>query len=328
MNRPSAFDFSTAKAAVVHQDKPVLYLSNWLTRSYRAALATNRRFIVTSPAGSTATLPLLELLSLPGCAWIGTTTDGRYYDALTGRMQRWEDEDFTPLEEPSDDFLQSPASPQGMIHLRADTLHPASAGTRVGSFCETVFSAVTGAAPAGWGLVEPVSEPWDTGELNNYCRSRAPMPTTVVVLGETEAGTSAPAIAVLSVERTSRGLHERVEMLAGTPEPLGPDELDAFSMSMHQARARHAVLGHGIGYTDLRRPARFTGTTVPACAVFGPGTLGQTDADQALALAGGQGRLIGRAPARSLAVIYPQEPAPGQQHPLAAYAELAAALDR
>lgn len=159
--------------------------------------------------------------------------------------------------------------------------------------------------PPGWGLLEPVSEEWDVARISEYFRDRAPMPTTAVVLGDPRPGTSAPSIATLSLERSSRGVHEIVTFLAETADPLDGVAQAEFAATMHQARARHAVLGHGLGYTSLARPVRYTGATVPACAVFGAETLQRAGAQRGLELARGAGQLLGSAPVQSMAVCYP-----------------------
>ncbi|HET8795123.1 MAG TPA: DUF6177 family protein [Arthrobacter sp.] len=325
MSAEPPFDFSTGRVGVVHQNKPVLSLSHWLTRGYREALTSGRTFVVLSPLDSSITLPLDELLSRPGCRWVVTTAAGRFFDATTGQILQWTDDHFEPTSEPADEFLNAPSG-RGHIRVHADTVHPASIRTRIGHFCEQIFAELTGAAPDGWGLTEPASELWDAAEFNGYLQSRAPMPTTAVVIGQPRPGTGAPSIATLSVERSSRGVHEIVTFMAETAEPLQEAELGGFGRKMHEARARHAVLGHGLGHTNLNRPARYTGVTVPACALFGPETLVTATPAKALDLAGDSGQLVGTHPLSSLVVTYPPLPAPNRPHPLAAYDELAAAL--
>lgn len=325
MSAEAPFDFSTGQLGVVHQDKPVLHLSHWLTRAYRAAVTTGRDFAVLTPPDSAITLALDELLSGPKCQWVVATTDGRFFDATTGQLLQWSNDGFESTSEPAKEFLAAP-SRQGYIRVQADILHPASANTRIGGLCERIFTELTGSEPIGWGLVEPVSELWDAAELNTHFRSRAPMPTTAVVIGQPRAGTSTGSIATLSMERSSRGVHETVTFMAGTAEPLTEHGLEGFARAMHDARARHAVLGHGLGHTDLNRPARFTGVSVPACALFGPETLEAAGPAKALEAAGDGGQLVGTHPFTSLAVTYPTDPVEDRSHPLAAYDELIAAL--
>ncbi|KQO01906.1 hypothetical protein ASF21_10160 [Arthrobacter sp. Leaf234] len=147
--------------------------------------------------------------------------------------------------------------------------------------------------------------------------------------GRTGSSSPVPAIGVLTVERTSDAVVESVEILAESDDPLSSADLAGLAGALHAARARTALVGHGVGYTGLTRPARFTGSTVPAVALFGPEALAATGAAPAARLAsesGGDARPLGAAPAQSLAVQYAQEEIPGRQHSLEAYASLVGAL--
>lgn len=324
----SAFDFTTEQTAVVFQDKPVVHLSPWLARSYTAAVEAGKRFIVLTPGESRLTLPLAGLLSEPGCQWLATTTEAGFFDGYTGASFTWDADGFIPVPggQVADDFLLTPRAPAGYVEVLAETLHPASAGARVGVFTEKIFRQLTGAAPTGWGLHEPVSETWQTDALSAFCYGRAPRTTALVVVGNPRRHTVPPSIATLRVERTAKGVHESVRFLAETVDPLEREELDSFGAAMHQAYARTAVLGHGIGYEMLGRPARFTGSTVPGCAVFGPEALNSVGPQDAVDAAGPRGRLVGVPPAQSLVVTYAYEPVRGEPHPLEAYAALTARL--
>lgn len=328
MTQLSAFDLATDKSAVVFQDKPLVHLSPWLARSYVAASAAGKRFVVLTPGASRITHPLAGLLSTPGCQWLVTTEDGGFFDGFTGQLHTWDADGFSAagVDAVADDFLLTSTIPSGYVEVRAETIHPASTATRIGVFTEKIFRQLTHAAPVGWGLHEPASEPWNPDRLTMFCFDRAPKPTQLVVVGQPRRHTDAPSIATVRVERTAIGVHESVQFLTGTADPLDREDLDSFGAMMHQAHARTAVLGHGLGYQELGRPARFTGATVPGCAVFGPEALRTEGADQALNAAGPRARLVGISPARSLVITYASEPVEGEPHPLEAYGMLAAKL--
>ncbi|MBG0738398.1 hypothetical protein IV500_03000 [Paeniglutamicibacter antarcticus] len=116
-----------------------------------------------------------------------------------------------------------------MIHVRASTLHPASVTARIGDLAEQVFRELTGSSPAGWGVHEPVSEPWDVAAVTGYCYAGAPAPAALVVVGNARPGTNVPTIATLTVERTATGVHESLELLAETTDPLSSAELESFA---------------------------------------------------------------------------------------------------
>lgn len=327
----SAYDFLTASTAMVFCDQPVAGLSPWLARAHAGAVESGRRFVLLTPSASSLTLPLSALFNGDSAAWMATGSDGGFFDAVTGQAQTWDGGTLQPAGTVADDFLAAERSPGAYFHVRASVMHPASFSTRAGTFTERVFDAVTGSLPVGWGLYEPVSETWDVAAFSDYCYGRAPLPSRLVVLGTAPGSVSGPgersgSIAVVTVERTRSGVMESVELLAGARAPLDDAGLDEFLWSMHTARARTAVLAYGLGYRDLLRPARFTGTAVPGAALFGPEALAGRQAASALASAGPRADLIGTAPAQSLGVRYSLEQLPGELHPLEAYARLAVEL--
>lgn len=336
MTDPTAehpFDYASAGLCAVLQDTPVVALTSWIARGYASATSSGRQFAVLTPSSATITLPLATLLGGSGCRWIATSPANALYDGFTGQVLEWSADGVAPRDEPEVEshFLLAEPRPSGYLHLRAETVHQASLAARIGTFTETVFVALTGSAPVGWGLHEPVSEPWDAQALSSFTYTRSPRSTRLVVRGTPRAGSSTPvpAIGVLTVERTSDAVVESLEILAESDDPLSSADLAGLAGALHAARARTALVGHGVGYTGLTRPARFTGSTVPAVALFGPEALAATGAAPAVRLAeesGGDARLLGAAPVQSLAVQYPQEEIPGRQHPLEAYASLVGAL--
>ncbi|MFZ3416203.1 DUF6177 family protein [Arthrobacter sp. 3Tela_A] len=327
----SAYDFLTPSTAMVFCDQPVAGLSPWLARAHAGAVESGRRFVLLTPSTSALTLPLSALFDGDSASWMATGTDGGFFDAVTGQVQVWDGGTLQPAGSVADDFLAAERSPGAYFHVRASVLHPASLSTRAGTFTERVFEALTGSAPLGWGLYEPVSETWHTAAFSDYCYGRAPLPSRLVVLGSAPGapgspGLAAGSIAVVTVERTRAGVVESVELLAGARAPLDDAGLNTFLAAMHGARARTAVLAYGLGYRDLLRPARFTGTAVPGAALFGPEALAGRQASSVLASAGPRAELIGTVPAQSLGVRYAPEPVPGEPHPLEAYASLAVEL--
>lgn len=330
--RESVFDFVAGKTAVLFQDKPVAALTPWVLRSYNAAVEAGLDFVLLTPGTTRITFPLSEVLGAGAGRWLVTSADGSFYDGMTGRGYVWENDALSAGDTLEDEFLTAETEQSGYVHARAVTLHPASYRTRAGSFTEQIFAAVTGTVPSGWGVCEPVSEPWDVQAASAYCRKRSPQTTRLEVVGRGVAGTtaanqpSAGSVGVMTVERTARGVLETVELLADIQSPLAPEQVNSFAEGAHRARARTAVLGQGVGYTDLNRPARFTGLVVPRCAVFGAESLAAVGARQAVAAAGSGARLTGAAPMQSLVVEYQRGPEPGRPHPMEAFADLARTL--
>ena len=326
-----AFDMVIGSTAILFQDKPVAALTPWVLRAHTAAAAAGLGFVLLTPGTTRITLPLSQLLGSAGGDWLVTGANGSLYNGMTGREYDWTDVSLTPRDTLADDFLAVEPQQSGYLHVRATTLHPASARTRAGSFTEQIFIAATGLPPRGWGICEPVSESWNVEAASAFCHARSPQTTRLEVVGQAvpqPAGSPAPAgsVGVMTVERTARGVLETVELLASIQDPLGPERLAFFAEEAHRARARTAVLGHGVGYHNLNRPARFTGLVVPRCALFGPETLAAIGPRRALAAVGHGARLTGAAPMQSLVVEYAADAAAGTLHPVEAYASLAAAL--
>ena len=322
----SAFDFHTERTAVVFQDKPLAFLSPALTRAYVAARASERQFVVMTPSTGKLTLPLYQLLQREGCIWMASAADGTFYNGFTGQQYRWGGDVFAAEEQLAPDYLQAPAGSDGVIQARGEILHPASASTRIGDFTAALFTELTGAGPVGWGIHEPVSEAWDVADLTDYCFRLAPMTGNIVVVGRPRPGTEVPSIGVLTVTRSSTGVHESVELFCESVDPLSDDELASFGSAMHRAHARTALAGHTMLLDRLAFPARFTGVSVPACSFFGPEALAQFGPQQALAAAGERARLVGVPPLQSLAVTYHRDPSGGRQHPLDEFSELVGKL--
>ncbi|MCC3297181.1 DUF6177 family protein [Arthrobacter caoxuetaonis] len=323
----SAYDFLTPATAMVFCDQPVVSLSPWLARAHAGAVRSGRRFVVLTPSASSITLPLSAMLDGQSAAWLATSSDGGFYDAVTGRRQVWDGAELRPGDGVAAEFLSAERVESAYFHIRASVFHPASLATQAGAFTSRVFEAATGSAPVGWGLYEPVSELWDAAAFSEHCYRRSPGTTRAVVTGSAPGRAGGPAtaagsVAVVTVERTRSGVVETVELLAEAEAPLTDAGLDAFLEAMHGARSRTAVLAYGLGYRDLARPARFTGTAVPGCALFGPEALAGRSAQSALALAGSRAGLLGTAPAQSLGVRYAPEPVAGEPHPLEAYGQL------
>lgn len=326
----TAFDFRAGSTAVLFQDKPLAALTPWVLRSAAAAGAAGLSFVVLTPASTRITFPLSRLLEEPGCRWLATGADGTLFDGLTGRVHVWEGEEPAAQDALADEFLAAERRQRGYAQMRASTLHPAADSTLAGAFTERMFRAVTGAPPLAWGVAEPATEAWNVAAASGFCRNRSPRSTRLVVVGTDAGGQAAGApgsVGVMTVERTSRGVLETVEILVRADGPPDAELLQSFAAGAHGARARSAVLGYGLGYDRLNRPARLTGLVVPQCAVFGPEAVSGIGAEAALAAAGPSARLLGPAPFRSLAVEYAPEPVPGRKHPLEAYADLALLLD-
>ncbi|OMH31314.1 DUF6177 family protein [Tersicoccus sp. Bi-70] len=320
----SLFDFATADTAVLFQDRPVVHRSAWIDLAAARAAEEGRFFALITPPDSVLTLPANDLLSQPGRRWLVTRHDGRFHDGYTGRVHDWDGDVFSTVDELADEFLVADAvSATGhgaAVHLRAELLHPAAHGTRVGELAETLLTLFTGQAPTGWGTHEPASEPWDVTALTDHCFRIAPNRSRLVVVGAPQPHSQVAAVGVLEVERTSTGVSETFELLVESEDPLDDAALGYVGRALTRHAVRTGLVGHALGLPGLNRPARFTGASVPALAVFGPDALRSSGADAARRLAGDRAELVGPSSAPSLVVSYGQDP--DGEHPLEQHARL------
>ena len=325
--RSPLFDFESTTTAILFNESPLIHLSPEITTAYTTARDARQVFVLMTPTGSHLTPPLHHLLLREECMWMVGSADGTTYNAFTGQPYRWTGSVFEALDGVAEDFKHpGDENDGGIIEIRAELFHPARDNTVIGELPETLFSLITGSIPLGWGLHEPVSEPWHQRSLTNHAFHRAPMTSQYVVVGRPRPGTSESTLAVLTVERSSRGVHESIILWAASPDPADAELVEEFGFAMHRLAVRSAVLAHAVLMPQLAVPSRFHGVSVPSIAVFGPEALSFRGPERAVADTAGAGHLIGVPPVQSLVVNYIQQPTVGRDHPLEEHGNLLARL--
>lgn len=216
-----------------------------------------------TPGYSQLTYPL-ELTMIDGLGqWVARDVDGRgFRDGLTGDTLRYDGARF--VSDP--DAGAIPPRPDlpphaGSVQLQIETLHRPSEMLELGASTAAAWRALTGADPLGWGIAEPVSQPWSRRELTSMARSRAPEPTSMIVV-DGEPGRL--ALGTLTVERVSTGVVERLrgaggvcvdlaEVSAEPPDQLagigdGCPAIDTLRAGMRSAAGARGVdeRGHGL----------------------------------------------------------------------------------
>ena len=201
---------------------PLVWLSAGRVDLLVTAAGVGRRVVVVSGPGSRLTEAMRDALTCFDGRWV--VDDGQQaYDGLTGAvLGSWAD-----IDQPSGTsravagrFLDPPANMYGDVRLVMSwsQRHKADADTVVGGMLEGFLAGLGLAAPAGWGVCEPVTEPWDKAEVTRFARSRMPDPTRVVVVGHHPDTLSA----TVSVQRTREGVEETVTGLVRVG-PIGSD---------------------------------------------------------------------------------------------------------
>lgn len=271
-----AIDVLTEKVAVVIQDRPVVAMTAWLSDAFRAAAEAGLGLQIVSPAGTTLSPAVRDVLGGWPSRWIVQDERDGYYDGLTGAVLRWQDGMFAPVAAPDADgdapvaavFRNVADTGERQLGLTFRMVHPADEQLVLGGGLETVWRELTGKAPAGWGTAEPANLPWSPRQLTDLAHRRAPEPTWLVVVGDP----SRPGLATVSVTRTEAGVEEHVTLAFGygSGEECPVDALPALAEAL---ATRHHLQSMLVQLRKARRdiavPPRFEGPGVPLAFVLG-----------------------------------------------------------
>uniref|UniRef100_A0AAU3IC27 DUF6177 family protein n=1 Tax=Streptomyces sp. NBC_01393 TaxID=2903851 RepID=A0AAU3IC27_9ACTN len=161
------------------------------------------------------------------------------------------------------------------------TRHPADEDLILGRALETAWQHLTGTPPAGWSTAEPVNLPWNTRQLTDLARSRAPRPTWLVAVGHPDH----PAIATVRIARTPAGVEEDITLTAGyrkddTPPLQIIEPLAAALTAEHDLTTMLASLRAARG--DLTIPPHFETPAVPISFTLGSAAVGEVGLAHAL----------------------------------------------
>lgn len=234
-----AADRATPEALVVEQDRGVVPLSTWLADAAVAATATSRVLQVLTPGHSRLSYPLELLLRDSGGHWVVRESAGpeRFRDGLTGFALRWSGVRFvTDLNaRPPDVSAAQPGS--GDLEVQITTLHPADSALELGASTGAAVRALTGGAPAGWGVAEPVTQPWSPREVTAHCRERSPSPTRLVVIAPGMVGQ-------LHVERVDTGVLETIRFSGPVAGTVGQAAIEALAGEVASTARSMIVAAH------------------------------------------------------------------------------------
>ncbi|TVL90448.1 DUF6177 family protein [Streptomyces sp. SAJ15] len=275
-----AVDVLTDRVAVAIQDRPVIAMTTWLSDALAAALASDRGLQIVTPSHARLTLPTRSLLTGTPSRWVVQDGTGGYYDGLSGAVLHWRDGAFTPVDAPDDapedgtpvakTFTEFATTGERQLLLSLRARHPAEHQLVLGGALETALRTLTGAPPAGWGTAEPTSLPWSRRQLTDFAHTRSPDPTWTVVVG---APDSRPAIATLTVSRTTGGVEENMTLAVGYNQDETPplDELPTLTDRLIREDRLVSMLAQvRSARRDLTAPAHFEPPPIPVAFALGP----------------------------------------------------------
>jgi hypothetical protein len=310
-----AVDLATPTAAVVVQERAVVGLEPLLLDALVSATRAGVPLQLVTPPESRLTVPLARALRGTGGRWVVRRADTSCFDGLVGRTLVWDGSCFTdPVDGPAVDPGWASAEPSGSGSLSVEltVVHPATRDLLLGESTETCTTVLAGAAPTGWGVAEPVTQPWDRVALSALCRDRAPASATLVVVGGTP---DRRALGTTTVSRTTGGVREELALQVGGG--LEPDvhRFNALAerLAAQTTPPRTALLGLAPGRDDGTVAARATGGVVPCGLLLGPSVVAEVGRERAQSAPASWVRLLGPDSAPSLWVHL--VPAAGRVNP-------------
>lgn len=266
-----AVDLVTERRAIVLSRRPVVGLSTWLADAVSRFTPTNRIVTLVTGPDARLTLPVRTLVAAGVMQWVVQTDHRSFYDGMLGSVLDYDDIDFVPdpARGRAEQFaaVEEPTCLQVLVSMTVE--HRPTVHAELGGAVEAVARAFTGAPPRGWGLHEPVSEPWNRTELTAVARRRMPTETQLTVIG-------AGMIASVTAQRTDRGVEEHVVGLVDAGSPDRPiDEVRDISRRLLVEIGEQETVGFGWthlrpGRRDLTEMGRVRALPIPITLLIGP----------------------------------------------------------
>ncbi|ANN19472.1 hypothetical protein SD37_30210 [Amycolatopsis orientalis] len=188
MSTHPAADRATSEALVVEQFRDVVPASSWLVDAARTAVDTGRVLQLVTHSRGGLTYPLESLLADARAGWVVRDDFGGYRDGFLGLPLIWKDARFVPDQGATIPTPRKYSPGSGDLEVRITTSYPAGEPLRLGRSTEIAMRTLTGSGPLGWGVAEPVTEPWSASDVSAHCLLRAPRAASVIVVGEGVTG--------------------------------------------------------------------------------------------------------------------------------------------
>lgn len=284
-------DGDTPAAVIVEKDRTVVGLSRSIVDMALTAQRSSRVFQVVTPGYSRLTYPL-ELTMTDGLGqWVVRDLDGNgFRDGLTGVTLRYDGARFVG-DPDAGVILPRTDLPLhvGSVALHIETLHQPSEALELGATTAAAWRALTGSDPLGWGMAEPVSQPWSRRELTSMARSRAPEPTSMVAVG---GEPDRLALGMLTVERVSTGVLERLRCSGPAAGAVDQQDIEAL-VDQLAGTARSMLLAVHQHRADGLRDSVPSMPPLPYGLLLGHQVVTRSGVDHALAAPAPRVRLAG-----------------------------------
>ncbi|XNZ00871.1 DUF6177 family protein [Micrococcus luteus] len=329
MNLATTHTVVVGQCLAVFSEAPVVRHGNWFSKVMHQAARDGLGLLVITPPTSALSRGLLHVLDRLQGLWLVEADDGTHYLGRSGHSVHLDDDGIPEvLDDPHPGWLrEGAAQDRGGLLVQAESLYPRRPRTQVGGLTEALTAALTGDVPLGWGMQEPVTEPWDAKSITRRFSRGEPHDVLLHVAGPLTGnqGGDRRLAAMLEIQRPRNGVVEHVRAWVERDATLDGERLEAVSLQLHRHGVRWAA-GQQIAGGDPTVVHPFwLGSPVPAWLQFGPEALQGRDVTALAAFAQEQGaestRLLGSGPGTGLAVFFPQTPEGAERagaHPLAA----------
>jgi hypothetical protein len=301
---------------VVTSEAPVVGHTQWIAKALSESRHDGLGFVLLTPDTTKITRGLARLLSVLGGLWVVDDGRGSFYLGLSGQAVTQSHGEFSVSAEPSAAYVRGGVMQQrGGVLVQAEKLHPRRWRTTVGGLAEAISQELAGQEPLGWGVQEPVTQPWSIRDISKRYSKRSAENTLLHWVGPLDEHR---LVGTLEIQRPRTGIVEYVEGALERPEPLTASEKQSLARVFHEQTVRTATVFQVMGADPTTIPPAFLGYPVPSVAVFGPEALKGVNAagvvETSLELGAATADLLGESP-QSLALTFADEPREGQTHP-------------
>ncbi|SDI95673.1 hypothetical protein SAMN05444157_0982 [Frankineae bacterium MT45] len=246
-----------------------------LAAAVRSAGSDATLHLITGPE-SLLTAAAFRTVSDAG-RWVVRGADG-VFDGASGESLRWDGTYHVGTSEVARDWLQPfdsriPLATQVLLSISLQHRHRSH--VEFGVVADSAVSALTGSGLYGWGVCEPVTEPWDTSAMTSYTRTQSPHSIELTSVGEA-------ASATIAITGNGPELTENLSLVLAMPGGDSGVHQGVHNNLVHLLNAHpiaFAIAYRRRGRRDLLTPCQAQPAPEPICVAFGPRAVHMLGAD-------------------------------------------------